>query len=211
MEMPVRRLLAVAIWLCVTASATAIVWTGTSAVVADLTDRPPPVVAHGEVVTALESGASDAKTAPGITTPDASRSTPTVPSDRPPPASAGTPAPGSSGAQTAPPGAPTPPPPPPPPPRPPSGPPPTQPPPQPTASYSTAGGVVTVACNGYFFIDLISATPRHGYRVDVVSGGPYYVEVHFVRAGQDEPVWAFCLGQPIRTYEQPRRQGPGSS
>src|SRR5947208_3263106 len=82
----------------------------------------------------------------------------------------------------------------------------------PTASYSTAGGVLTVTCNDYFFIRLLSATPSNGYAVNVVTAGPYYVEVHFVRPGRDEPVWAFCLGQPIRAYDGAPRPGqaPGS-
>ncbi|MDQ4134309.1 MAG: hypothetical protein M3179_14170, partial [Actinomycetota bacterium] len=79
----------------------------------------------------------------------------------------------------------------------PPGPPTTAPPSRPTATYSTAGGTVTVACDGYF-IDLVSATPKVGYRASVVTGGPYYVEVHFRRGGQDVPIWAFCMGQPVR-------------
>jgi hypothetical protein len=43
----------------------------------------------------------------------------------------------------------------------------------------------------------------------VASPGPYYVEVHFVRGGQDEPLWAYCLGQPIRAYGG--APGPGQT
>lgn len=204
--MLVRRLLAVGLWVCVTAAATAIVWAGTSTVAADLTDRPPPVVGHRDVVTALESGDPDDKTAPGITTPGASGTTSTVPPARrqSPGTPAGTPA--AAPAAPAPPAgvattvAPAPPP---APPGPAPASPPTTPAPQrPTATYATTGGVVTVACQG-FFIDVVSATPAAGYAVDVVTGGPYYIEVHFRRSGRDYPVWAFCLGQPIRAYGGP--------
>jgi hypothetical protein len=207
--MPVRRLFAVGLWLCVTAAATAIVWAGTSTVAADLTDRPAPVIAHRDVVAALQPGASEPETTPGITTPgkdtsvsSASTGAPGAPGS--PPAAANTEVPGRSGPPGPPPAATTPTPNVTPPTTrqgsPPSAPPTTQPPQRPTAAYSTAGGVVTVACNGDFFIELLSATPRNGYAANVVTAGPYYVEVHFVRGGQDDPVWAFCLGQPIRAY-----------
>ncbi|MGI8776960.1 MAG: hypothetical protein ACR2LJ_06140 [Acidimicrobiales bacterium] len=200
--MPLRRLLAVGLWLCVTAAATAIVWAGTSTVAADLTDRPAPVVAHRDVVSALESGASDADTAPGIGVPDTKAPTSTVPADGGGSASAAplAPAPGptpSPGPTTTMPVAPSP--------APATGgsaSPPTTPPPRPhTATYSTTGGVVTVACTNYFFIRLLSATPSNGYSVDVVTPGPAFVEVHFVRAGQDVAVRAFCLGEPTRIYD----------
>lgn len=205
--MPVRRLFAVGLWLCVTTAATAIVWAGTSTVVADLTDRPPPVVGRRDVERALVSGEPDARTAPGITTPSASGTPSTVPPKgaQSPAAAAGAPASTPSAPQTpgavvpspvAPvaPSAPTP--------TTVPSPPATRAPQSPTATYSTTGGMVTVACNG-FFIDLVSATAATGYSVDVVTGGPYYIEVHFVRTGRDYPVWAFCLGQPIRVYDGP--------
>lgn len=211
--MPVRRLLAVGLWFVLTASATAIVWAGTSTVAADLTDRPAPVVAHRDVVSALQSGDAEAGTTPGITRPEGSSSTSTVPSPRRDSArrGAGAPAPGApepaapvagvapTVAPAPPPGAPAPP--------SPRTPPTTQAPQRPTATYSTPGGVVTVACTGYFFIDLVSATPSNGYAVRVATAGPYYVEVHFIRGGEDMPVWAYCLGQPVRAYDGPPRQG----
>jgi len=198
---PLRRFFALGLWVCVTAVATAIVWAGTSTVAADLTDRPAPLVAHHDVVSALESGDTGTQTAPGITTPEANASAPASPdssgsaigapgatSSPPPPAA--TPSPGvvSPPEPVAPPvtGAPSP--------------PTTQAPKGPTATYSTAGGMVTVACVNGFFIELVSATPGNGYSAQVVSAGPYYVEVHFVRPGRDEPVWAFCIGQPRRAY-----------
>jgi len=61
--------------------------------------------------------------------------------------------------------------------------------------------VVTVTCNNYFFIQLLSATPSNGYSVNVVTPGPGFVEVHFVRDGQDVAVRAFCLGEPTRIYD----------
>jgi len=70
------------------------------------------------------------------------------------------------------------------------------------ATYSAPGGVATVACSGVL-IELVSASPTNGWAVSVVSGGPYYVEVHFIRGGQDTPIWAFCLNQPIRAYGGP--------
>ena len=209
--MPVRRLLAVGLWLGVTALATAIVWAGTSTVAADLTDRPPPAVAHRDVVEALEPGPSDAETEPGITTPRPATPPSTVaPAGRAPagapaaPGPATSPSPASQSSLAPPAPAPAP------PTTRPASPPTTSPPQRPTASFSTAGGVVTVACNGpfLFFIDLVSTTPSNGYAVNVVSAGPYYVEVHFVRPGRDEPVWAYCLGRPVRAYGVPR-QGPG--
>ncbi|HWC12407.1 MAG TPA: hypothetical protein VG455_14450, partial [Acidimicrobiales bacterium] len=90
-----------------------------------------------------------------------------------------------------------------------AGPPTTQAPARPTATFSTAGGVVTVGCTGpfNFFAELVSARPSNGYAVRVVSTGPYYVEVHFVRPGRDEPLWAFCVGQPVRAYGGPPQPG----
>jgi len=82
--------------------------------------------------------------------------------------------------------------------------------PRPTATYSTAGGAVLVACNG-FLIELVSATPSNGYAVKVVTGGPAKVDVRFVRSGQEQSVKAVCFGQPIRYYEQdPPTQPPAS-
>jgi hypothetical protein len=195
--------------LGVTAVATAIVWAGTSTVAADLTDRPAPVIAHRDVVEALQPGEPTDETEPGITTPVTGGSAPTVPSGGPRPAAPApqVPAAGPSGSATQPPGV-VPPPPSttPPTPRPPS-PPTTQAPQRPTATYSTPGGSVTVGCTGpfLFFVELVSATPRNGYSVNVVSAGPYYVEVHFVRPGRDEPVWAYCIGQPIRADGVPQQ------
>ncbi len=199
---PARRFFAVGLWLAVTAAATAIVWAGTSTVAADLTDRPAPLVAHHDVVSALESGTTGAETAPGISTPEANRPAPTVPPDA---AGAATGAPAAavpqSPAAASSPDAPAVPGPVAPPATGPTSPPTTQAPPRSTATYSTAGGVVTVACKNSFFIELVSATPTNGYTAKVVNGGPFYVEVHFVRVGRDEPVWAFCAGGvPVQAY-----------
>lgn len=210
--MPVRRSFAVGLWVCVTALATAIVWAGTSTVAADLTDRPAPVVAHRDVVNALvsDSKSPDSGTAPGLTTPPGAGAAPTVAPDgqAPPIAAPAAPVPGPAGPRSPQPGVVTP-----SPPAPPvtgsSSPPTTEAPGRPMATYSTAGGVVTVACTG-FVIELVSATPNNGWAVDVVTAGPFYVEVHFVGAGRDDPLWAFCLGQPVRAYGGAPRQNQGS-
>jgi hypothetical protein len=208
---PVRRFLAVGLWLCVTAVATAVVWTGTSTVAADLTDRPPPVVAHRDVVEALQPGEPGAETEPGITAPRAggSASTVTPGGSRSAAPAADAPAPKASGSAAQPPSVAAPAPVTTPPTTRPSSPPTTQARLRPTATYSTAGGSATVGCTGpfYVFVELVSATPANGYAVNVVSAGPYYVEVHFVRPGRDEPLWAYCLGQPVRAYGGVPRQG----
>lgn len=197
---------AIGLWLTVTVTSTAMVWTATSIVAADVTDRPASVLAHHEVVSELESGSPAPQTAPTSTTTKAGGSTSTVPSPgrRQVPASPSPPAPAPAGPSTratpapgALPGA-----------RP-ASPAPPQPPPRPTATYSTSGGVVRVACSGYF-IELISAIPSNGYAVNVVAGGPANVEVHFLGFGQDVSVKAVCFGQPIRYYDQtPPRQASG--
>ncbi len=70
---------------------------------------------------------------------------------------------------------------------------------------------MTVACSDFYFIELLSATPSDGYSVEVVTPGPYYVEVHFVGAGRDEPVWAYCLGQPYRADEDDVQTGQAAA
>ncbi|MDP9074733.1 MAG: hypothetical protein M3N98_11270, partial [Actinomycetota bacterium] len=55
--MPIRRLFGVGLWLLTTVAATAMVWTATSVVAADVTDHPAPVVAHRDVVSALSGSA----------------------------------------------------------------------------------------------------------------------------------------------------------
>ncbi len=186
------------------------VWAATSVVVADVTDRPASVLAHDDVVSELESGSA---ATPTTTTPKAD--TATAPSHGREPASGGhdpavpgarsqNPRPGVSTAPFSPPapakaspGAL------------PNTRPAAPPSPRPSATYSTSGGVVRVACDG-FFIELISAIPTNGYAVNVVARGPANVEVHFVRSGQDLSVKAVCYGQPIRYYDQASpRQGAG--
>lgn len=187
--MGVPRLFATGLWLTVTAAATAMVWAATSTVAADVTDRPAPVIAHREVVNELASGATPTtapprSSAPSTTAPpraattttaprSASQPAVTPPSTTPPTTAKASPAPSTTtttAAST-----------------------------QPTATYATAGGVVRVACNGVF-ITLLSAIPANGFATNVVSGGPAYVEVHFVRPGQDLSVKAVCFGSPIRYY-----------
>lgn len=213
------RLFATALWLAVTVASTAMVWAATSIVAADVTDRPTSVLAHREVVSELAASSATTTTS---TTPTAGSATSTVPTPgrgtapvSPTPAVTSaprsqTPQPGVTTAPLSPPitaatatG---------PSPNPPAASPPTtQPSPSQTATYSTSGGVVRVACNG-FFIELISAIPSNGYAVKVVAAGPGNVEVHFLGSGQDLSVKAVCFGQPIRYYDQyPPRQERGSS
>ena len=188
------------------------VWTATSIVAADVTDRPAPVVDRDEVESELASGTPGSNTAANSTTPSSTpkveNPTTTVRSRGREPVPAGpsapvpaaplppSPQPGPTIAASPPtttaPGVPT---------TRPASPPTTQPPPRPTATYSTSGGVVRVACNDFFFIELLSAIPSNGYAVDVVSRGPGKVEVRFIRSGQDVSVNAFCYGEPIRYYE----------
>jgi len=195
--MPVPRLFATGLWLGVTATATAMVWTATSLVAADVTDRPAPVVAHSQVVSELASGSP--ATPPSTTIPRA-----TAPATSSPARS-----PSASGPTTT--ARPTP---------PPTTAPPTTAPsvtattakpptavrpvipsttltPLETATYSTAGGVVAVGCNG-FVITLLSAIPGNGYAADIVARGPANVDVHFVGSGQDLSVKVVCFGHPLR-------------
>lgn len=217
-----RRLLASGIWLATTVAATAMVWAVTSVVAADVTDRPPPVVARSEVELALRTGV--------VTTwpPDTAipQATPPTPSSR------------SGGATTVPtaarpPTAPTP-------PAAPVAPPTTtttiasapaapststtvpvtvatttpttQPAVDPTATYATAGGVVSVACTSGYFIGLVAATPRDGYLAQILDRGPASVDVHFIAPGEEIRVRVVCFGgRPVRIPDQHRGDGGTSS
>jgi len=210
--MPLSRLLAVGLWLVVTLASTAMVWTATSIVAADVTDRPTPVVAHQEVVSELASGARVATTTPTTLSISTGPAATVPPAGRPSSVAApgvSVPTPGST-PTSSPPGRPTavaapavvptapvvtvPAPPPAPRPIIPVA---SQGPTRPTATYSTTGGEVNVACSG-ILIELVSAIARNGYRVRIVSGGPGNVDVHFVGSGQDMSVKAVCFGEPIR-------------
>ncbi|MGI8809780.1 MAG: hypothetical protein ACR2KK_18460 [Acidimicrobiales bacterium] len=218
--MRLPRLFTTALWLAVTAVSTAMVWTATSIVANDVTDRAASVLARQEVVSELESSAQAANTTTSSTIPKATSPTstvlsrgrgpapaspnapvPTTPqSPASPPAVTIAPASPSTTAPAASPTSPT---------TRPASPPTTQTSPVPTATYSTSGGAVRVACDG-FFIKLISAIPSNGYAVNVVAAGPVNVEVHFVRSDRDVSVKAVCFGQPIRYYDQnPPRQASG--
>lgn len=178
-------------WLGVTAVSTAMVWEATSIVASDVTDRPPSVVAHRDVVNQLASGA----------TPPAPTTSTSTTIRRPPPPTTTRPAPpttaarGGSGTATtvAHPVTPTV-----------TTPPATVPPTTTTvaspatATFSTAGGVVRVACTGTIFINLVSAIPANGFAANVYAAGPANVDVHFVGGGQDLSVKAVCFGQPFR-------------
>lgn len=203
-KVQVRRLIASGTWLATTAAATALVWAATSVVVADVTDRPAAVLPHREVVIALQTGSPAADTAPAVTV--APTPTTTVPRPAPDQDRPAQPLIPDSGPTSVPPPTVPPPPPTPPPTNPPPVNPaaPAQPSPNPVATYSTAGGTVTVACSGYF-IRLISATPTDGYAVDVLDRGPATVDVHFTGRGQEIQVRVVCLGGgPIRIPDQHR-------
>jgi hypothetical protein len=179
-------------WVGVTAVSTAMVWTATSIVASDVTDRPAPIVAHRDVVSQLASGASAPTTTTSTTI---RRPTTTTTTTRPPSKSPTTTARAGSGVPTTVPH--------------PAAttvlPPATAPPTTATtvaspatATFSTAGGVVRVACSGGIFINLVSAIPANGFAVKVNAAGPANVDVHFVGDGQDLSVKAVCFGQPIR-------------
>lgn len=210
LDVQVRRLLTAGTWLATTVGATGLVWTATSVVAGDVTDRPAPVIAHREVLQALQVESLGART------------TTTVATARPPTSNvARVPAPTApvGGPTTAPapePSATLP------PPLPtttttstatvaPTSPPTTPRPINPTATTSTAGGVVTASCSGYF-IRLVAATPADGYAVDVLDRGPATVDVHFVGPAEAEEIRVrlVCFdGRPIRIPDQ--HQGPGTT
>jgi hypothetical protein len=219
-----HRLFAVGLWLAATVASTAMVWAATSIVAADVTDRPAPVVAHDDVVSELEAGSSvigmtttsttRAVSGPASTVPASGQAAAPAGPNVPLPGTAppGAPQAGATAAPAAPPTttrttpaagvgvvpAPGP-----------VGPPASQ--AGPSATYSTDGGVVRVACTGVF-IDLVSAIPSDGYSVNVVADGPENVDVRFVGSGQELSVKAVCSGEPIRYYGQtPPRRAPGPS
>ena len=183
------RLVSVGLWLLATLVSTAIVWTATSTVAADVTDRPAPVVPRRDVVSQLATVPTTAiatttttAPAPTSTTRVARTTVPRTPTSAPAPATT-RPAPATTVAA----------------PPPVTTLPATQAPSGPTATYPTAGGVVRVVCDG-ILIHLISATPADGWSAVVLTGGPLAVEVHFVRLGQVATVKAVCFGQPIRYF-----------
>jgi hypothetical protein len=194
-----------------TVVATFIVWEAVSVVAADVTDRPAPVVAHRDVVVALQGGssqpaASSTTSIPTSTTaPRAAAPTTTVPRASAPPTTAGA-SPGRS------PGGPTfnpvtsttv------------ATPPPTTPASHPvvpttlappvggTATYSTAGGVVGVGCTSFDTIRLIAALPNDGFQALVSSSSGLFVQVNFIGQGRNIPVGAACVfGQPFPINEK---------
>lgn len=209
------RVLATGLWLAATVGSTALVWAATSVVAADVTDRPPAVVALRDVEDELAANPALTATPTSTTTqaqrPSGPRSTavpggatnpasPQLPPRSPAP-QAGVTFP-SSPATTTPPAQSSP--------RP-VTPPPTQRAQRPTATYSTPGGVVKVACDGDV-IDLIFAIPSNGYSVKVEAAGPGNVDVRFLRSGRGSSVKAACSGQPFRYDEKspPPRQPPAS-
>lgn len=212
-----RRYLAAGIWLALTVTATAIVWAAVSVVAADVTDRPAPVVAHRDVVVALGGSSAPSglattavpKVPPTVTTrPADAVTTTTAPVGRrgaPVTAAATTttpPSPTTTKAPTPTTVAPTT--------VPPTTAPPTTAPPGATATYSTDGGAVGVACTGFNSIRLVVALPNDGYQAIVTSGGPYFVQVNFVGHGRNVPVGAACVFDVPFEFTQFNQGGTGS-
>ncbi|MGH9123363.1 MAG: hypothetical protein ACRDZ8_01375 [Acidimicrobiales bacterium] len=66
-----------------------------------------------------------------------------------------------------------------------------------TATYSTPGGVVLVACTGPASIRLVAALAADGYQAVVVTGGPNFVALSVLGQGHNYPLGAACaFGQP---------------
>jgi cytoskeletal protein RodZ len=204
----VRRYFAAGIWLALTVAATLIVWTAVSVVAADVTDRPAPVVAHHDVIVALAGGSATTTTSttsgsappttriiPLTTVPRATKS----PSPTLPRAAISTPT--NPVPTTVTPTSPTT--------RPPvrpAAPPTTVAPAGATATYSTTGGVLVVACTGYYTIRLVAALPNDGYQALVLTAGPNFVSVDFATSGRSLLVSAACFfGQP---FEYTNQSGP---
>lgn len=65
-----------------------------------------------------------------------------------------------------------------------------------TQSFSKAGGVVTMRCDGNT-ASLVSATPAQGYTVKVADAGPEQIEVAFTSPAHDSEFHGQCVnGQP---------------
>jgi hypothetical protein len=198
----VRRSIAAGIWLALTVTATLIVWAAVSVVAADVTDRPAPVVAHRDVVVALQAGSGETTTTDTTTT-AVPRAAPAATTVAPRVATATTtpertvvtiaPPVGQATTTTAPRATTT------------TTKPPVHPPTTPpfaggTATYSTAGGVVAVGCTGPSSIRLIAALPADGYQALVTPGGTLFVQVNFVSPARTVSVSAVCFfGQPFES------------
>jgi hypothetical protein len=65
-----------------------------------------------------------------------------------------------------------------------------------TASFNSAGGVVTMSCRGAV-ASLVSATPNQGYTVTASNSGPNEIEVKFASSSHDSEFHGRCVdGQP---------------
>jgi hypothetical protein len=68
-----------------------------------------------------------------------------------------------------------------------------------SATYSSPGGVIAVACTAFDTIRLVAALPYDSFQAVVINAGPYYVEVNFAGNGANYPVFAACFfGQPFQ-------------
>ncbi len=204
----VRRYLAAGLWVVLTVTATVIVWAAVSVVAADVTDRPAPVVAHRDVVVALQAASTTTTTTSAVAAPPrtaapvtsstvASRPTTTIPGGPtptvPPPvfAPTTTTAPAAHGTPTTKattkPSTPT-----------------TAPAVGGTATYSNSGGTVAVACTSFSSIRLVAALPNDGFQAVVTTPGPLFVQVNFVGPGQNLAISAICFfGQPFQGNKAP--------
>jgi hypothetical protein len=191
-------------------TATVIVWAAVSVVAADVTDRPAPVIAHHDVVVALQRPTTTTSvptntTAPRVTPPSVSPPTAsgpvTTPQLRGGPSTTKAPAVLPPTTIVSPPTTKAP--------SHPTGPTTTVAPPVGTATYSTAGGIVAVACTGFNSIRLVAALPNDGFQAVVVLPGPLAVQVNFVAPGRNISVSATCFfGQP---FEYTKGQSPPAS
>jgi len=195
-----------------TIAATLIVWEAVSFVAADVTDRPAPVVGQHDVVVALKNGSSTTITTitvptivpPPATTPTTKATATTRPSTAPGRGITATsiPAPTSttrpvSPPTTKPPGHPV-------------APTTTTAPTGATATFSTKGGSVAVACTSFSTIRLVAALPNDGYQVFLVSGGPSFVDVNFIGGGNNYALAMVCFfGQPIQFVKGHTPPGAG--
>ncbi len=190
------------LWVAATVVATALAWAAVSLVAAGVTERPPPVLPQARVAAALGDAFTVSRQAPpppqsgtGAASGAARASGPVPPAS--PAVGSALPGPGqpsspdrgaepvsgassrTDGSEGSPPttaGSPT-----------------STAPPSTSRTFSTAGGSVTVSCQGSA-ISLVAATPQDGYAVTVSNAGPEEVEVHFTSDRNESEVKATCVG-----------------
>lgn len=191
------------LWVAATVVATALAWAAVSLVAAGVTERPPPVLPQARVAAALGDAFTVSRQAPPAphqsgpaVSSGAARPSGPVPPSGPavgsalpgagqtsspyrgaePVSGASSRTDGSEGSPQANAGSPT-----------------STAPPSTSRTFSTAGGSVTVSCQGSA-ISLVAATPQDGYAVTVSNAGPEEVEVHFTSDRNESEVKATCVG-----------------